>query len=85
MRLLCLERDTVVRCVRGGARPLPVGVMRCAWLSRASKGIFFFFWFSDSDHIEPFVSRQTDVYTQFNLQHFLSLLQRSLKAEGCRF
>lgn len=71
------ERHRCSLC-SGGARPLPVGVMRRAWLSRASKGIFFLV--SDTDHIEPFVSRQTDVYTRFTLQHFLSLLERKFKS-----
>lgn len=82
MRLLCLERDAVVRCVRGGSATSCWGQALCLAQPCFQRQ---FFWFSDTDHIEPFVSKQTDVYTQFTVQHFLLLLERSLKAEGCRF
>lgn len=69
MRLLCFERDTVVRCVQESS------VTSC-WghaLHLAQRCIQRQFFFSDTDHIEPFVSRQFNVFTQFNFHHFLLL------------
>lgn len=78
-----MKNETVVLperrrcCVEGGCRLLPLGVMRCAWLGDASKATFFFFFRSDSDHIEPFVSGQFDVY----IEGLLSITV----GQGCRF
>lgn len=57
MRLLWPERDTVVRCVGGGSATSCWGHALC--LAQPC----FQRQFSDTDHIEPFVSRQTDVYS----------------------
>lgn len=57
----CASRETPLFVVLRGAWLLPVGVMRCTWLSDASKATSFFF-FVDSDYIEPFVSGQFGVY-----------------------
>lgn len=63
-RLLCSEREAVVCCVGGGGGGVLGHFLLGSCIAMFPEAIFFF---SDTDHIEPFVSGRFDVYTEWFL------------------